>query len=115
MLNPNFLRRCKKHNVNKVDRSIDLMAVYIRFNGKCQKCGVITSKGLHPQQKHSATIEHIKPLSKGGNHTWKNVTLYCHGCNSGVNEDMRKSLKSINKEYRFSLFGFEMYIKRFSK
>ena len=28
-----------------------------------------------------ATIEHIVPVSKGGTHTWDNVTLACWRCN----------------------------------
>lgn len=37
-----------------------------------------------------ATIEHVVPVSKGGGHTWDNVTLACLGCN------LRKNAKPLD-------------------
>lgn len=32
-----------------------------------------------------ATLEHIRPISRGGTHTWDNAALACHRCNTSKN------------------------------
>lgn len=44
--------------------------------------------GIKPER---ATIEHILPLSRGGTHTFDNVTLACHSCN------VRKNSKTVDE------------------
>lgn len=44
--------------------------------------------GIRPDR---ATIEHILPLSRGGTHTFDNVTLACHSCN------VRKNAKTVDE------------------
>lgn len=51
--------------------------------GKCSCCGI---KVIQPNQKNQndprrATINHIIPLSKGGEHDEKNLEMACQGCN----------------------------------
>lgn len=68
------------------DREVTLKAVYDRFGGICQICGKPTDwndsswgpsyGAMYP------TVDHIKPLSKGGAHTWDNVQLVHAICNS---------------------------------
>ena len=58
--------------------------LFQRFNYVCQGCNV---KCVHPNdtnynQDNCATIDHIKPISKGGNHTYVNTQLLCRKCNS---------------------------------
>lgn len=47
------------------------LGIVDRFNGLCAYC-------LSP---NDLTIEHIKPLSKGGNHSAENVIPACRRCN----------------------------------
>lgn len=71
------------------DKTITLEKLYDRDNGVCYLCnrtcdwsdfqkvnGVFIVGGSYP------TVEHIKPLCKGGEHSWSNVKLACHSCNS---------------------------------
>lgn len=46
--------------------------VFRRDNHTCQYCG----------SKKRLTLDHIIPRSKGGPHTWENVTTACAPCNS---------------------------------
>lgn len=58
--------------------------VYRKHNYICTSCGV---KCLHPNKENynksnAATLDHIIPKSKGGSHTYDNVTLLCRSCNT---------------------------------
>lgn len=71
------------------DKTITLEKLYDRDNGVCYLCnrtcdwsdfqkvnGVFIVGGSYP------TVEHIKPLCKGGEHSWSNVKLACFSCNT---------------------------------
>jgi 5-methylcytosine-specific restriction endonuclease McrA len=48
---------------------------FIRDGYECQYCGVkLTAK--------TATVDHIKPVSKGGKNSWLNTTTSCKKCNN---------------------------------
>ena len=58
--------------------------VYKKHQYICSSCGV---KCVHPNkdnynQSNAATLDHIIPKSKGGSHTYDNVTLLCRSCNT---------------------------------
>lgn len=65
-----------------VIETIDLDTLYARDAGFCKICE-------KPCTREEASVDHIKPLSKGGNHSWKNVQLAHRVCNSrkGARED----------------------------
>jgi hypothetical protein len=48
--------------------------LYARDRWTCQYCGASVSLG-------SATLDHVKPLSRGGAHSWDNVVTACRPCN----------------------------------
>lgn len=45
--------------------------VYIKYDNRCVKCG----------SKENLTIDHIKPLSEGGENIKPNMQLMCYDCN----------------------------------
>lgn len=69
---------------------ISLNAVIERDNGICYLCGCKTNKddswhdvnGYFVCGDTYPTRDHVIPLVKGGTHTWDNVRLACHKCNS---------------------------------
>lgn len=85
------INRGKDHRLNKdniIDKDITLEKLYIKENGTCYICGrkCDIPKGLggtgNIQADSYPSIEHVKPISKGGLHSWDNVRLACRGCNN---------------------------------
>lgn len=76
--------RCRHYGVT-YDPKVKREAVVERDNAICQICG----KRCDPNDKrwgsfgpNYPTLDHIRPLSKGGTHTWDNVQCACGMCNS---------------------------------
>ena len=69
--------------------SIKLDEVIERDNGICYICGCKTTKEDHYYSRgwfacgsRYPTIDHVVPIAHGGTHTWDNVRLACHKCNT---------------------------------
>ena len=83
-------KRVKKLRGLIVDRNITLERLYEINEGRCALCGghcdwndfyfnddgVFVAKGNYP------SIDHIKPISRGGLHSWNNVQLAHIMCNT---------------------------------
>jgi 5-methylcytosine-specific restriction endonuclease McrA len=82
--------------------------LFKRFNYVCQGCNI---KCVHPNDNNynddnCATIDHIKPISKGGDHTYTNTQLLCRKCNriKGANEKyFEHKQKAKQMELQFDL------------
>lgn len=81
-------RRARERKV-ETDSSISLERLYERDNGICYLCGRVCDwndgewrDGVFRVGKNYPSIEHVKPISKGGSHTWSNIRLACVSCNS---------------------------------
>lgn len=81
-------RRARERKV-ETDSSISLERLYERDNGICYLCGRVCDwndgewrDGVFRVGKNYPSIEHVKPISKGGSHTWNNIRLACVSCNS---------------------------------
>ena len=71
------------------DKSITLEKLYNRDKGVCKICGGLCDyndyeikDGTIIVGNNYPSIDHIKPISKGGSHTWDNVQLSHKLCNS---------------------------------
>lgn len=77
--------RCNRYGIKDFDKTITLEKVIEKYNGICQLCGKPINRN-DIQNKHIGkrypTVDHIKPLSRGGTHTWDNVQLAHMSCNS---------------------------------
>lgn len=81
--------KAKLRDNGTYDADINITGLIDRDNGICQIC--------HKPCLESPSIDHIKPVSKGGTHTWDNVQLAHLSCNirkgasyaNNVNEDLR--------------------------
>ena len=67
--------------IGEFDKSVTLENVYKKFNGICQNCGKRLNFNCDSNSNDYPSIDHIKPLSKGGCHKWDNVQLLCRHCN----------------------------------
>ena len=45
-----------------------------------------------------ATIEHLIPLARGGEHTWENTVLACRHCNISKNAKSIEEFEEFNKD-----------------
>lgn len=74
-------RSARERGAGKCE-SINPIAVFIAAGWKCQLCGKPTPQRLRGSyHKRAPELDHIKPLSKGGTHTWDNVQCLCRECN----------------------------------
>lgn len=94
--------RCHRYGITEFDKSINLAAVIKKFNGICQICGKpIDKKDITKGHigKNYPTIDHIKPISKGGTHTWDNIQLAHMSCNSGKGDkDAESGTHTVKRE-----------------
>lgn len=54
------------------------LACYIRSSFSCEYCG----RDLRDAEARELTLDHLKPRSKGGDDSEKNIVLACLRCNS---------------------------------
>ena len=76
----------KKRVINKGNKYqlIFRRTLFGIFNYVCQGCNVkcVYPNDINYNDDNCATIDHIKPISKGGDHTYVNTQLLCRKCNS---------------------------------
>ena len=82
-------KRVRRMKTRVMDPDITLEKLYARDGGVCYLCGMtcdwtdnqtidgqFVAGGMYP------SIDHVKPISKGGTHTWNNIKLACRHCNT---------------------------------
>lgn len=60
---------------------IDPYVVYVHYDWICQICKEDIDPEVKMPEPMAATIDHVKPLCKGGTHTWDNVVPAHAICN----------------------------------
>lgn len=79
-------RRIRRMKTRQHDTDITLELLFKKDNGVCYLCGKqcdwndVDADGN--AQGNYPSIDHVRPLSKGGTHTWNNVRLACRSCNN---------------------------------
>jgi 5-methylcytosine-specific restriction endonuclease McrA len=59
------------------------IAEMIRNAGnQCPLCGLLMTKGCQPNTPRHAEIDHLRPLSRGGEDDWHNLRIICMKCNN---------------------------------
>lgn len=56
--------------------------IFTRDRYVCQLCGRRTLRSVHVPHLQAPTVDHIVPLSRGGEHTRANTQCACFGCNT---------------------------------
>jgi len=90
-------RRAGRSSSLKFKERVVIGVLFKRDNGNCKFCGEKLKLSTHYLNKKAPVIDHIIPLSKGGEHSYKNTQLLCRYCNS-----VKGSKMVINRE-QFSL------------
>ena len=76
-------RRARLRGVVGGDR-IDPITILDRDKWRCQKCGIKTPRGLRGTINDNAPeVDHLIPLSLGGEHKETNLQCLCRKCNQG--------------------------------
>lgn len=74
-------RTARRFNVS-YDESITRREVFARGNGVCYICGQMTHyENGDEYSPLLATVDHLVPWTRGGEHSWENVRLCCLRCN----------------------------------
>lgn len=74
---------------------INVHEVFENYNWVCGICNKKVDKTIPYPNTLSASLDHIKPLSKGGTHTYNNVQLAHLGCNLKKNNHYKETPRSI--------------------
>jgi len=81
------LRKARKKKT-KTERGISKLALKKKFGTKCYYCGKEMDFSVGKGRifnRDMATIEHLIPLARGGEHTFVNTVLACRYCNISKN------------------------------
>ena len=84
-----------------IEKGISKSALKKKFGTKCYYCKkeMDFSVGVGRKfNKDMATIEHLIPLARGGEHTWENTVLACRHCNISKNAKTTEEFEEFNKE-----------------
>lgn len=68
--------------------------VFERDGWTCQRCGLAVSLDVDALDPTSATVDHVTPLSHGGEHTLNNAQCLCLMCNSIKRDSLTVTLSS---------------------
>ncbi|RJF99026.1 HNH endonuclease [Noviherbaspirillum saxi] len=70
--------------------AVDRKKVFDRDYWVCQECGVKTIS--IPFKPNSAELDHIRPVSKGGEHSYRNTRCICRQCNLAKRDRFESAL-----------------------
>ena len=93
------LRKSRKKK-RKIERGISKLSLKKKYGTKCYYCGkeMDFSTGVDRKfNRDMATIEHLIPYSRGGEHTFKNTVLACRHCNISKNAKSIEEFKEFNR------------------
>lgn len=95
----NKIRKARRRGREKIGRveTVVVTRVFDRDGWRCQLCGVKTPKKLRGTNDDRAPeLDHIVPLARGGEHSYRNTQCACRRCNG---------LKSAGPGGQLRLFG----------
>ena len=82
-------KRMDKLKARPHDNDITLEKLFKRDGGVCYLCGrlcdwndIAEKDGTMIAGDNYPSVDHVKPVSKGGTHTWENIKLACRFCNT---------------------------------
>jgi hypothetical protein len=93
------IRKARKRNT-KIERGISRLSLKKKFGTKCYYCGKEMDFSTGKNRKFNrdmATIEHLIPLAKGGEHTFVNTVLACRHCNISKNAKSEAEFEEYKK------------------
>ena len=100
---PSIIRLYRYVNLPYRGVMLSRQNIYRRDGHKCQYCG----------SRSNLTLDHVIPISKGGNSSWENLVTACKKCNARKGDFTPKEngMKLLQKPYKPS---YIMFLKDFS-
>lgn len=77
----NHRKRCAKYG-GQYEKGITIRRIAKRDGMTCHYCGIMTRRWAGRLNSDTTTMDHVYPLSKGGDHTMENTVIACAECNS---------------------------------
>lgn len=93
------IRKARKKKT-KIEKGISKLSLKKMHGTKCYYCGKEMDFGVGAGRKFNrdmATIEHLIPLARGGEHTFKNTVLACRHCNISKNAKSEEEFQEFKK------------------
>lgn len=84
----NRYRRIKMNG--QIHWTISLERLIKRDKGICHICNNKVDTGVHYNDDYYPSIDHVKPIAKGGTHTWDNVKLAHRICNTYKSDETKE-------------------------
>ena len=116
-----YMKEMKKKRERQIKESfvenVSYIKIYERDNGLCRICGLPVIKDKFASSNWSGTIDHIIPLSSGGEHSMDNCQLAHRICNSLKCKcvgDYHIDWKAKSKENNYWKIRFEELNERLS-
>jgi 5-methylcytosine-specific restriction endonuclease McrA len=84
-----------------VERGISKKSLKKKFGTKCYYCSKEMDFSVGAGRKFNqdmATIEHLIPLARGGEHTWENTVLACRNCNISKNAKTEEEFEKFKSD-----------------
>ena len=91
---PSHNKAWHKRNALKMGlyvESVEIRVLFKRDKERCRHCNSKLNLNANKTQKRAACIDHIVPLSIGGEHSYKNTQLLCVPCNSSKGNRLTKN------------------------
>lgn len=86
-------RKAMERRATVIGVSVDPYDVFDRDDWTCQMCGCETPKRERGSINDNAPeLDHIYPLSKGGEHSMRNLQCLCRSCNQNKSDDVIEGL-----------------------
>ena len=86
----------KEYQKPKSTMRLSKRNIFLRDEYVCQYCGEDVSD-------HTATLDHVHPVSLGGKTTWENSTTACKSCNHKKGDKIQKPLRAPYKPDHYQL------------
>lgn len=75
-------RRVRIKSNGSYEHGVTWLFVAKKFEWVCQRCGCTCIRPTGSSLGHEATLDHVIPIAKGGEHTKRNADLLCRRCNT---------------------------------